>query len=249
MSLNHAELLAAIISCFLCYILFLSYFSLSVAVRMFGSCNNLYILHLCTGYTEMSKSVSSEDVNYSYGQCISGFVYKIDPEWAWLTVSRDFMAQLYILDSSCEPSELGNFQKRFHVGKAISGFVINVNKEKKLLRVVLHSPLDGYGELKGTDSDLQSLCHLVEGSVVGGRVSKILPGVGGLVVQIDQHRYGKVHFTELTDSWVSNPLSEYQEGGFVKCRVLEINRALKGNVHVDLSLRSSQDASTEHDGM
>ncbi|XP_057803676.1 rRNA biogenesis protein RRP5-like [Salvia miltiorrhiza] len=77
---------------------------------------------LLKGYTETSKSLSSEDINYSYGQCVSGFVYKIDPEWAWLTVSREFMAQLYILDSSCEPCELADFQKRFYVGKAISGF-------------------------------------------------------------------------------------------------------------------------------
>ncbi|XP_057768681.1 rRNA biogenesis protein RRP5 isoform X2 [Salvia miltiorrhiza] len=197
---------------------------------------------LLKGYTETSKSLSSEDINYSYGQCVSGFVYKIDPEWAWLTVSREFMAQLYILDSSCEPCELADFQKRFYVGKAISGFVINVNKEKKLLRVVLHAPPNGSGELKGADSDHNSLCHLAEGSVVGGRISKILPGVGGLLVQIDQHHYGKVHFTELTDAWVPKPLSGYQIGQFVKCRVLEINNAFKGSVHVDLSLRSTQDA-------
>ncbi|KAL1554555.1 rRNA biogenesis protein RRP5 [Salvia divinorum] len=198
---------------------------------------------LLKGDTEMSKSLSSEDINYSYGQCVYGFVYKIDPEWAWLTVSREFMAQLYILDSSCEPCELVDFQKKFYVGKAVSGFVINVNKEKKLLRVVLHAPPDASGELKEADSDRHSLCHLVQGSFVGGRISKILPGVGGLMVQIDQHHYGKVHFTELTDAWVSNPLSGYQEGQFVKCRVLEINHAFKGNVHVDLSLRSTQNAS------
>lgn len=196
-------------------------------------------------YTELGNSLSSEDLNYSYGQCVSGFVYKIDPEWAWITVSRDANAQLYILDSSCEPSELKDFQKRFHVGKALSVFVTNVNKEKKLLRVALHAPPGGSGELKRTDSDHHSICHLVEGSVVGGRISKILPGVGGLLAQIDQHRYGKVHFTELIDTWVSNPLSGYQEGQFVKCRVLEINRAFNGTVHVDLSLRSTQGASCD----
>lgn len=120
-----------------------------------------------------------------------------------------------------------------------------MNKEKKLLRVALHAPPGGSGELKRTDSDHHSICHLVEGSVVGGRISKILPGVGGLLVQIDQHRYGKVHFTELTDTWVSNPFSGYQEGQFVKCRVLEINRAFNGTVHVDLSLRSTQGASCD----
>ncbi|KAK4432202.1 rRNA biogenesis protein RRP5 [Sesamum alatum] len=183
--------------------------------------------------------LSSEGFNYSYGQRISGFVYKVDTEWAWLTVSRDVNAQLYILDSSCEPPELAEFQKRFYMGKALTGYVINVNKEKKLLRIVLHKPADGFAEIKENDTNHHVMSHIVEGSFVGGRISKILPGVGGLLVQIDQHHYGKVHFTELTDSWVSNPLRGYHEGQFVKCKVLEINRAVKSTVHVDLSLRSA----------
>lgn len=200
---------------------------------------------MCTGYNVIDKKLSSEEFDYSYGKRVSGFVYKIDPDWAWLTVSRDVKAQLYILDSSCEPHELADFQKRFYLGKAVSGFVISVNKERKLLRVVLNAPAGGSEELEEIVSDHHSLCHLVEGSVVGGRISKIFPGVGGLLVQIDQHHYGKVHFTELTDSWVSNPLSGYHVGQFVKCRIMEINCAFKGAVHVDLSLRSNPDASRD----
>ncbi|KAL0346327.1 UNVERIFIED_CONTAM: rRNA biogenesis protein RRP5, partial [Sesamum radiatum] len=187
--------------------------------------------------------LSSEGFNYSHGQCISGFVYKVDTEWAWLTVSRDVNAQLYILDSSCEPPELAEFQKRFYVGKALTGYVIRVNKEKKLLRIVLHKPADGFTEIKENDTNHHLMSHIVEGSFVGGRISKILPGVGGLLVQIDQHHYGKVHFTELKDLWVSNPITGYHEGQFVKCKVLEINRAVKSTVHVDLSLRSAPDDS------
>ncbi|KAL0428653.1 UNVERIFIED_CONTAM: rRNA biogenesis protein RRP5 [Sesamum latifolium] len=187
--------------------------------------------------------LSSEGFNYSHGQRISGFVYKVDTEWAWLTVSRDVNAQLYILDSSCEPPELAEFQKRIYVGKALTGYVISMNKEKKLLRVVLHKPADGFAEIKENDTNYHLMSHIVEGSFVGGRISKILPGVGGLLVQIDQHHYGKVHFTELKDSWVSNPITGYQEGQYVKCKVLEINRAVKSTVHVDLSLRSAPDDS------
>lgn len=172
-----------------------------------------------------------------------GYVYKIDREWVWLTLSRDAKAQLYIFDSSCEPSELAEFQKRFYVGKAHSGYVISINKEKKSLRLVQCAPVDGSIILKGNDSNNCLPCHLLSGSVVGGRISKILPGIGGLLVQVDQHHYGKVHFTELTDSWVSDPLSGYHEGQFVKCKVLEVNHVAKGTVHIDLSLRSPPDAS------
>ncbi|KAE9465295.1 hypothetical protein C3L33_02796, partial [Rhododendron williamsianum] len=128
-------------------------------------------------------------------------------------------AQLYLLDSACEPTEIQEFQKRYNVGKAICGYVLNANKEKKMLRLVLHPFCD----------------------VVGGRISKVFPGVGGMLIQIDPRLYGKVHFTELTDSWDSNPLSGYHEGQFVKCKVLEISHSGKGTLHVELSLRSSLD--------
>ncbi|KAL3625500.1 hypothetical protein CASFOL_030954 [Castilleja foliolosa] len=196
---------------------------------------------LLKGSSEIVELIS-EEFNYSYGQCVSGFVYKTDSEWAWLSVSRDVRAQLYILDSSCDPPELEEFQKRFSVGKSLSGYVTSVNKEKKLLRVVLNKPADGSGELRENDSDQQLMCHLAEGCVVGGRISKILPAVGGLLVQIDQHHYGKVHYTELSD-WLPNPLAGYHIGQFVKCKVLEISRAIIGRVHVDLSLRLTPHAS------
>ncbi|KAL7134052.1 hypothetical protein ABFS83_11G001300 [Erythranthe nasuta] len=200
---------------------------------------------LLKGSGEPDEGLPSEEFNYTYGQRVSGYVYKVDSDWAWLTISRDVNAQLYILDSSCEPCELAEFQNRLRVGKALSGHIITVNKEKKLLRLVMHAPADARGELNEKNSDRRLTCHLVEGSTVGGRISKILPGIGGLLVQIDQHQYGKVHFTELTDSWVSNPLSGYQEGQFVKCKVLEITRGAMGVVHVDLSLRSASDASRD----
>ncbi|KAJ8544824.1 hypothetical protein K7X08_017407 [Anisodus acutangulus] len=185
--------------------------------------------------------------SYSTGQLVSGFVYKVDNEWAWLTISRDVKAQLYILDSSNEPSELDEFQKRFSVGRAFSGYVLSCNKEKKLVRLISHPLLvdperpvcQGDGP---TDHSSESMAfHIREGGVLGGRISKILPGVGGLLVQIDPHLYGKVHFTELTDPGVADPLSGYHEGQFVKCKVLEIAHTGKGTVHIDLSLRSILD--------
>ncbi|XP_073149006.1 rRNA biogenesis protein RRP5-like isoform X2 [Henckelia pumila] len=191
------------------------------------------------GSGDIDFFIPPEDFNYSYGQHVSGYVCKIDHQWAWLTISRKVKAQLYILDSSCEPSELADFQKRFFVGKAVSGYIISINEEKKLLRVVLSPLAVGSREHNENDPYGHPKSHLIEGTYVGGRISKIIPGVGGLVVQIDPHLYGKVHFTELTDAWVSDPLSGYHEGQFVKCKVLEINRTGSGTVHIDLSLRST----------
>ncbi|GMP80982.1 hypothetical protein CsSME_00035856 [Camellia sinensis var. sinensis] len=186
-----------------------------------------------------------------FGQHVTGFVYKLDSEWIWLTMSRHVKAQLYVLDSSCEPTELQEFQKRYTVGKAISGYILSANKEKKLLRFVLRliysAPDRTLGcettKIDDTSNHLNGnvAYHIHEGDVVGGRISKILPGVGGMLIKIDPHRYGKVHFIELTDLWVSDPLSGYHEGQFVKCKVLEISHSVKGTFQVDLSLRTTSD--------
>lgn len=204
---------------------------------------------LVTGSKEIGDKLTTEDFSYSIGQRISGFVYKVDKEWAWLTISRHVKAQLYLLDSACEPTEIQEFQKRYNVGKAICGYVLNANKEKKMLRLVLHpfcAAADrklGHENINMDDANSPSnaILHIHEGDVVGGRISKVFPGVGGMLIQIDPRLYGKVHFTELTDSWDSNPLSGYHEGQFVKCKVLEISHSGKGTLHVELSLRSSLD--------
>ncbi|RVX09623.1 rRNA biogenesis protein RRP5 [Vitis vinifera] len=153
---------------------------------------------MLTGSIEVENKLVDAEFRISTGQRVTGYVYKVENEWIWLTISRHIKAQLFLLDTSCEPNELQEFQKRFEVGKAVSGYVLSANKEKKLLRMVLH-----------------------QFSVSNGTLD------------------GKVHFTELKDSWVSDPLSGYHEGQFVKCKVLEIGHSEKGTVHVDLSLWSS----------
>ncbi|KAL8246480.1 hypothetical protein R6Q59_007696 [Mikania micrantha] len=188
-----------------------------------------------------SDVYAPQEFSYSAGRNVTGFVYKVDKDWVWLAVTRDIRAQLYILDSSSDPSELQDFRNRFHIGKHLSCYILSTCKDKRLLRVLLH-PLGGelLGNGASTKDDGETVtCHISEGAIVGGRISKILPGVSGLIVQLDPHLSGKVHFTELTDSWLSNPLSGYHEGQFVKCKVLDIARSGMGTVHVDLSLRSS----------
>lgn len=199
----------------------------------------------------MEDELTTEEFNFSTGQHITGYVYKVDSEWVWLTISRNVRAQLFILDSSCDPGELDDFQMRFPVGKAVTGHVLSANKDKKLLRLVLRPSLSisdkvSDGEVSKRDdqevsiSNENATAHISEGCVVGGRVSKILPGVGGIIVQIGPHTHGRVHFTELTDLWVSDLLSAYHEGQFVKCKVLEISQSVKGTTQIDLSLRSSR---------
>lgn len=198
---------------------------------------------LLTASSDAGDTFITEDFNYLTGQSITGFVYKVDKEWVWLSISRDVRAQLHLLDSACEPTELQEFQKRFYVGKALPGYILSTNKVKKILRLVLHPLAAVLDRAHGDDSSSLSneiiTSHICEGQAVGGRISKILPGIGGLLVQIDPHLYGKVHYTELTDGWISDPLFGYHEGQLVKCKVLEISRSVKGTAHIDLTLRAS----------
>lgn len=134
------------------------------------------------------------------------------------------------------------------MGKPVSGYVLSINKERKLLRLVVH-PFSALPHRIGDDTmdklddrptnivndDITAYIH--ERDTLGGRISKILPGVGGLIVQVGPHTYGRVHFTELTDNWVPDPSSGYHVGQFVKCVVLEASHSVKGTVHVDLSFR------------
>ncbi|XP_024021580.1 rRNA biogenesis protein RRP5 isoform X2 [Morus notabilis] len=196
-----------------------------------------------TGSSEIEDELATEELDFSTGQRVSGYVYKVDSEWVWLTISRHVRAQLFILDSSCDPAEHTEFQKRFHVGKVITGYILTVNKDKKLLRLVLRPVLSVSHKVSDGEVLIPSenvTAHICEGCILGGRISKILLGVGGLTVQIGPHTYGRVHFAELTDSWVSDPLSGYHEGQFVKCKVLKVIQSVKGKFQIDLSLRSSR---------
>ena len=199
-------------------------------------------------FSAVGGEIVNEDLGFSIGQRVTAYVSNVNGDWAWLAVTRRVSAQLFILDSSSEPSELQEFSKHFYVGKAVSGYISNIIGEKKILRLVLHhlSAISGKSDQENskisnlpTDVCKKVICHLNEGDIIGGRISKILPGVGGLLVQIGPHLFGRVHYTELTDCLVPDPLSGYKEGQFVKCKVIEITHAVKGTTHIDLSLRSS----------
>ncbi|XP_047065706.1 rRNA biogenesis protein RRP5 [Lolium rigidum] len=183
-------------------------------------------------------SLLHAELDHYVNGIVRAYVVKVDKEWVWLTLSRDVMAHLFILDSSVEPSELKEFQQRYSVGQAVKGRVIGVNREKKLLRL---KALDNQCMLENVkEQSVSSIAeHTREGDIIGGCIQRILPGVGGLVIKIGPHLHGRVHYTEIVDSWVPEPLSEFHEGQFVKCKVLAVSRQSEGSVRVDLSLRSS----------
>lgn len=97
-----------------------------------------FILLTCACSSVMGKMQMAEDFNFSVGQRVTGYVYKVDKEWVWLAVSWLVKAKLFILDSACEPSDLENFQQRVKLGTALSGYILSVNRERKSLRLIMH---------------------------------------------------------------------------------------------------------------
>lgn len=75
--------------------------------------SSISMLTLCTDARVIGEDFASEDFNFTAGQHVSGYVYKVDSEWAWISITRHVKAQLFVLDSACESSELQNFQNRF----------------------------------------------------------------------------------------------------------------------------------------
>ncbi|KAI0529621.1 hypothetical protein KFK09_002175 [Dendrobium nobile] len=204
----------------------------------------------------VGSSIKIDEV--SVGSIVKGYVIKVDKEWVQVSVTPHFTANLFILDSSSEPDELQEFHKRFSVGQVVTGHVISINKEKKMVRLSSHASfvckatlenetekIDNEHSLSSNNTDME---HIRNGAVIGGRIKTILPNVGGIFVQIGPHLFGKVHYTEIADSWIADPSSGYHEGQFVKCKVLEISRSSTGFVHVDLSLRASLTDSSELSG-
>ncbi|KAG7581622.1 S1 domain [Arabidopsis suecica] len=208
--------------------------------------------------SELNDIQESEQLEFVAGQCVNGYVYKVDKEWVWLAISRNVTARIFILDTACEAHELEEFERRFPIGKAVSGYVLTYNKEKKTLRLVqrplldIHKSIANGGGSKTDKLDISipgddGTLFIHEGDILGGRISKILPGVGGLRVQIGPYVFGRVHFTEINDSWVPNPLDGFREGQFVKCKVLEISSSSKGTWQIELSLRTSLDGMSSAD--
>lgn len=182
------------------------------------------------------------------GQVLTAYVQEVTEEWAWLLVAPHLRGRLFVLDSSTNPKELAKFQDRFKVGTAVSCRVKSIDLEKGALDLTLKSTaantkkaefevpqIDNQHLLTGVASAIG--VEIEKGDILGGRVARVNPGVGGLSVQIAPSLFGRVHVTHLSDYWQDYPATGFKEGQFVTCVVLEVGKSLSGRPQVDLTLR------------
>ncbi|KAL2653093.1 hypothetical protein R1flu_021221 [Riccia fluitans] len=168
------------------------------------------------------------------GQMLTAYVQVIEDDKAWLLVGPHLRGRLHVLDSSDEPSELRRFRERLKVGHAVRCWVLG----KDLLKGTLDLSLREVNTTAET-ADKEPQLIVEKGSVLGGKVTKVYPGVGGLIVQVSSNLYGKVHVTHLSDVWVDDPGKKFEVGQFVKCVVLDVNTTADGKTRIELSLRAS----------
>ena len=184
------------------------------------------------------------------GQVVRAYVQEVKNDWAWLLVAPHVRGRLFLLDSSSDPSELEKFTERFSVGTAVSCRVKAIDYEKQTLDFTLRDapqqqkksefhvlPIESEGSL--VQKDQKQDVGFQKGDVLGGRVARVNPGVGGLSIQIAPAVFGRVHVTHLSDSWKDDPVAGYKEGQFVRGVVLQASTSSNGKTHIDLTLRES----------
>lgn len=155
----------------------------------------------------------------SVGEKLLGVVDRVTPDGVWVSVTCILKGRVFILDMSDSAKDIRDLSEKYAVGTAVTCYVKHVDTQKKALDLTLVPN-------KGTE--------IKPGTVVLGRISKILPGVG-VNMQLSPHTYGRVFITDIADDYTENPLADLKEGDVRECYVL----GAKGN-KVDLSLRPSR---------
>eukprot|EP00850_Spirogloea_muscicola_P013563 SM000092S24531 [mRNA] locus=s92:547777:562774:- [translate_table: standard] len=169
------------------------------------------------------------------GEEVTAFVQEVHEDFAWLMLSPHLRGRLHVLDSTPDPNPgmLRCFTERFKSGQAVKCRVAAWNKEKGSLDLSLRWNKNG----QDVDRSLSA------GNVVNGRISRILSGNRGLIVQLGMRRSGRVFITELADSWRDAPLESFEVGQFVACAVVSVGTGGSGLTGiadaVELSLRPS----------
>jgi predicted RNA-binding protein with RPS1 domain len=155
---------------------------------------------------------------FEVGKEVVGYVEEIGAHSAGLGVSTQVRGRLHVVESASDPSDMRKFKQRFKLGDAVKCRVVAVEAKTHSLEL----------SCKALGSGVNG--RLEVGDVMTGRVSKVLPGIKGLLVQVGIHNVGHVAITELGDRWRERPLEGFATGQFVKCAVLDVTENVTENV-------------------
>jgi len=155
------------------------------------------------------------------GKDSSGYVQQVGGDCLWVALSPSLRGRMFVLEGSKDEDEAKKWTARFQVGQ-------HIPKCRVMFRDLARRTLD---------LSLRAWTEFKSGLILPGRVAKVLPGAGGLNVQLGARSFGRVHITDVCDRWVDGVLKGFKEGQLLSCAVIQSD---KDQRRIDLSLRASR---------
>ncbi|XP_028390902.1 protein RRP5 homolog isoform X2 [Dendronephthya gigantea] len=154
---------------------------------------------------------------YKEGEKIFCFVKTVRDYDIWMVVSTSLNGRVTLVDISTDTKVLKDLTSHFKVGSGHQCTVLKVNHEQKSLELTM------------------SDCEMKKGSIVSGKITKILP-CKGLAVQLPHLKHGTVFLTDVRDDFKENPTEDFKINQLLSCCIL----AVKDDGPFDLSTRASK---------
>jgi rRNA biogenesis protein RRP5 len=175
------------------------------------------------------KPVEIKDL--TVGEEYIAFVSEIKSDSLMVHIGTNLRARIAKMHVSQDVQVLNDLKSHFAIGQALNTKVLSVDEEKN--RVDLTNITDGEIAIQNYVTDINAID---EGLIVQGTVTKADPA-RGVVVKLGEHLFGKIHLTDIADSFVQNPAKQLETGHLVKCYVLAVDKETK---KIDLSTRQSR---------
>ena len=175
--------------------------------------------------TAAPESVEAEDI-------VHGYVDHLEDGSALVALSPSLKGRLAAIDAFPpeEEGKIKDMSTALRKGQHVLCRVLAVGETKSgATKVDLTLNLSA----KAAGDDARSASEVEAGDVVVGRISRVL-SAHGLSVHLGARQEGRVHITDMGDTFTPEPLGRYQRGAVVTVAVMSINDG-----RVALSLRPS----------
>lgn len=135
-------------------------------------------------------------------------------------------------------------RETWNKGDSIRVRVANVQADKRKLYLSLKLKVDESKRTKVKVEKAQEEESSIKleagsvGSIIEGKVQKVMPGMG-LLISANDHTVGVVNITNVADHWTNQSLSKFTVNQSVRVKVLDVSSQPDGKKKVNLSMRSS----------
>ncbi|KAF7723464.1 rRNA bioproteinsis protein rrp5 [Apophysomyces ossiformis] len=171
--------------------------------------------------------LSCELKDLQVGQECLGFVTEIGKNQLRVCVGAHANGVIKKQHISSNVDVANEFQKHFIAGEALKVSVLAVDPEKGILDFV------------HLDESNVPLVHDIEsvseGQILNACVNKV--DRKDVFVQVGSNVPGRIHMTDLFDSYIENPTAKFERGQVVRCMVVGVD---SNRNRVDLSMRPSR---------